>query len=303
MSYSLIDFAKTSKKSLLSLFEQSLSNKRNFTQSKFVSKMVGTAGLLFFEPSTRTRFSFQTACARQGVHPLVLDSYEGTSLEKGESIEDTILNLAAMKPLFFVIRCSDTVSLAEIVGTLKVPVINAGWGVKAHPTQALLDAVTLVENWGDLSGKKVLFVGDVLHSRVFGSHLELAKILGYEIAVCAPSEYRSNELSCTYFDDLDTAMDWAEAVIVLRVQNERHHQSGADQNRVNNYAEKYGMNTLRLKRLKQSGLLLHPGPINYGVELEKEVLKDSRSVVLQLVENGVFIREAIIQKILSGETI
>lgn len=309
MNKSLIDFSSLSSEFIFSLFRQASINKKNLAESisqqdVFNHKMRGTAGLLFFEPSTRTRFSFQTACARQGVHPLVMDSFQGTSLEKGESVEDTILNLAAMKPHFFIVRCADSIPLKEISDHLDIPIINAGWGVRAHPTQALLDIFTLFEKWNELSEKKILFIGDVKHSRVFSSHRQLAKILGYQLAFCAPDEFSFNENESTgllKFESVEEGLCWADAVVTLRVQNERHDLKQTRNTNLHNYASLYGINEKRTKLLKKEGLILHPGPINYGVEIEREVLKDSRSVVLQLVENGVFIREVIIQKILAKE--
>lgn len=300
MVQSLVDFQNLNQTQIFSIFHQSLKLKKS--KKDLLQTFCGTAGLLFFEPSTRTRFSFQTACIRQGVSPLVLDGASGTSLEKGESIEDTIFNLEAMGPLFFVVRCSDSVNLREISSQLKTPVINAGWGKQGHPTQALLDTVTLFEKWNTLEKKKILFVGDVRHSRVFASHQELSQIMGYQLGCCAPPEFSlspEKQKNVMPFDQLEQALEWADAVVTLRVQKERH---GSGLDLAENYRQKYGLSLDRARRyLKPEGLILHPGPINYGVEIEKNVLTDSRSVILQLVENGVFIREAVLQKVISGE--
>ena len=305
--FSLLDFQNLSSTQILSLIQTALDLKKRQAQAgRFLENrtIIGTAALLFFEPSTRTRFSFETACIRAGVAPLVMDSLAGSSLEKGESIEDTMLNLEAMRPLFFVVRCTDQTDLREISEKLKTPVINAGWGKKGHPTQALLDAATLFERWNDVRDKNILFVGDVSHSRVFNSHVELSKILGYRLGYCAPTEFGLGEFESfkagiKSFDQIRHALDWADAVITLRVQKERHDSvstaTGED------YRQRYGLNLDRAKLLKPSAVILHPGPINYGVEIEKNLLKDSRSVILQLVENGVFIREVLIKSVISGE--
>ncbi len=306
MIQSLLDFQNLNPEQIFSLIHSALELKKQQIKLGrfFVDRAImGTGALLFFEPSTRTRFSFETACIRAGVAPLIMDSLAGSSLEKGESIEDTLLNLEAMRPLFFVVRCTDRTDLAEIAGKLKTPVINAGWGKKGHPTQALLDATTLFEKWGELKGKNILFVGDVKHSRVFNSHLELSKILDYHLGFCAPTEFSLGEFESLKagvksFDQIRHALEWADAIITLRVQKERHDSVSAV--RGEDYRHRYGLNLDRAKLLKPSGVILHPGPINYGVEIEKELLKDSRSVILQLVENGVFIREVIIKSVISG---
>jgi aspartate carbamoyltransferase catalytic subunit len=298
---SLIELSHLNENKITQLFDKCIQLKKNFNaQSLPESKLKGVAVLLFFEASTRTRFSFEAACARAGVHPLILGGASGTSLEKGETMEDTVFNLEALRPLFFVIRCPDSLDLNSLQKQISVPILNAGWGMKGHPTQTLLDAVTLFERWGTLKNKKILFVGDIKHSRVVGSHLQLSKIMNYQIGYCAPKEllplYVKSDV--TIFDDLAEGLKWADAVVGLRVQKERHIDLIHEDNFISNYREKFGLNLKKLEYLKSDGLILHPGPINYGVELEKEVLKDPRSVILQLVENGAFMRETLVREIL-----
>ena len=295
---SVIDLKSANSNEIYSLFETAFKLKKDFQSHSIKAQPVkGLAALLFFEPSTRTRFSFESGCVRAGVHPLILSGAAGTSLEKDETLEDTILNIEAMKPLFFVIRAPDSLNMREILQEMNTPIINAGWGVQGHPTQALLDGATLFEKFGALENKKVLFVGDVKHSRVVSSHLELARVLKYKIAYACPQNFlpqkKSEDVTC--FENLDEGLKWADAVVALRVQKERHQGTTFS---VDDYRKNYGLNTHSLEVFKKDGLLLHPGPINYGVELEKEVLKDSRSVILKLVENGTFVREALIHQIL-----
>ena len=314
----MINFSQFSKNKIESLFEKSLQLKtltkaQDFseTTSSSQSEPLGrktseplvqagrgkTAALLFFEPSTRTRFSFEAACARAGYHPMVLDGGIGTSLEKGETVTDTILNIEALRPLFFVIRCNNDLNLQEVANGLSVPVINAGWGLQGHPTQALLDTLSLFEKWQTLAKKKILFVGDIKHSRVVASHFELSEILNYEIGICAPTEFlptSAKHENFKYFEKLEDGLDWADAVMALRVQKERHDGSFFD---VVNYRKKFGLNMDRLSLVSPETFIMHPGPINYGVELEKEVLNDRRSLILQQVENGVFLREALIRNL------
>lgn len=254
-----------------------------------------TLALLFFEASTRTRMSFESAGFRAGLGPLVFDGGHRTSLEKGETVEDSILNIAAMAPQFVVIRCGDDVDLRAIAQVLSRPVINAGWGMKGHPTQALLDALTMKLKWQTLSGKKLLIVGDIKHSRVASSHFEMAKTLGLEIGQCGPLDLLRPEAAHgnQIFSHLQSGLEWADAVMALRFQFERHDSS--IQLSKEDYRKQFGLSTQSLKALRPDGLVLHPGPINHGIELETEVLSDPRCQVLAQVQNGVYMREAILR--------
>lgn len=303
---SLITLNQLTQKNIGTLFSKTLELKKNFNQHALTSGIYhsgykGTAALLFFEPSTRTRFSFEAACSRAGYHPLILDGIAGTSLEKGETPEDTVLNIEAMRPLFFVIRSDDRFDMKAMEEKLSVPVINGGWGQRGHPTQALLDAATIFEKRGSLESQNILFVGDIKHSRVVSSHIELAKILGYQIGFCAPESMLPNPvpLSVKVFARLDEGLLWANAVMALRVQRERH-QEGANFS-IEDYRAQFGINLKKLEKLEKSGLVMHPGPVNYGVELESEILSDPRCVILNQVENGVFLREALIRNLVIGE--
>lgn len=251
-----------------------------------------TLALLFFEPSTRTRMSFESAAFRVGLGPLVFDGGHSTSLEKGETVEDSILNIDAMDPKFVVVRCGGEVDLAAISKKMQAPVINAGWGVKGHPSQGLLDCLTMRESFKkNLSGKKLLIVGDVKHSRVASSHFDMAKANGYEIGQCGPQEFlRSGEKS---FSDLKEGLQWADAVMALRFQFERHDSTVRLSKE--DYRAQYGLSPTSLKALRPDALIMHPGPINHGIELETEVLDDPRSRVLKQVQNGVYMREAILR--------
>lgn len=298
---SLINLDNLTKQKIDKLFSQAIALKNNFNQHQMTSGVYhsgykGTAALLFFEPSTRTRFSFEAACSRAGYHPLILDGGIGTSLEKGETIEDTIYNIREMRPLFFVVRCNDQVNLTEIDSKISEPVLNAGWGKQGHPTQALLDALTMFEKWNDLTNKNVLYIGDIKHSRVVSSHLELAQILNFNVGFCAPAEFLpTSELNVKSFQNLEEALAWADAVYLLRVQKERHDNENLFL--LEDYRDQYGLNINRVNRLRPDVMIMHPGPINYGVEIESEVLSDSRSFILKQVENGVFLREAIIRNL------
>lgn len=303
---SLIKLSQFDKNSADKLFSESLNLKKNFNKyslssGAYHSGYRGTAALLFFEPSTRTRFSFESACSRSGFHPLILDGSIGTSLEKGETVEDTIFNIHSMRPSFFVIRCNDLVDLDHIENQLNVPVINAGWGRRGHPTQALLDVLTIHEKLKTIENKNILFIGDVKHSRVVSSHLELSEKLNYNIGFCGPEGFFPDTISnsVTKFKKLSEALAWADVVVALRVQKERHDNENIFL--IEDYRDNYGLNNTSLKDLRPNCLIMHPGPINYGVEIELEILKDPRCVILDQVENGVFLREALIRKISEQE--
>lgn len=249
-----------------------------------------TGALLFFEASTRTRMSFETACVRMGVYPLLLDGAGGTSLEKGETLEDTVLNVEAMQPDFLVIRCGDDLDLKALSQKVSAPILNAGWGRKGHPSQALLDAYTIRKHLGTLQGQRVLIVGDVRHSRVASSHFELAQKLGYEIALCGPAEFLPERPVFRVFDKLADGLAWASVAMALRVQLERHSYKYS----LAEYRSSYGFTFDNLKTLSANALIMHPGPINHGTEMDTDVLQDARCVVLDQVRNGVFIRQALI---------
>lgn len=293
---SVIDLKSATSNEIYSLFESAMQLKNSFTGQKDIPQR-GIAALLFFEPSTRTRFSFEAACARSGVYPLVLSGAAGTSLEKDETLEDTILNIEAMQPLFFVIRAPDALNMREMAEKIHTPIINAGWGMQGHPTQALLDMLTVYENFKTLEGKKVLFVGDIKHSRVVSSHLELSRVLGYQVGYSCPASFLpySVDRDVMYFSQLKEGLQWADAVVALRVQKERH--AGAKFS-VEDYKAQFSINKATLEYLNTDSIIMHPGPINYGIELEKEVLQDPRSQILKLVENGAFVREALIRQVL-----
>lgn len=295
-SSALIEISNLDFPKIENLFLSALEFSKNSAAKNFAAK---TAALLFFEPSTRTRFSFETAAARLGLHPLLLDGAAGTSLEKGESVEDTVLNIAAMEPSAVVIRCGDDVDLYDLQKKIAMPILNAGWGKKAHPSQALLDALTMKACGRDFKKEKLLVIGDVKHSRVIGSHFQLAKILGYEIAVCGPKEFLPEGYAGLSFSHLEDGMAWATSVMALRVQHERHHEKFS----VATYREQFGLNFQKLKSWKSDGLVMHPGPVNYGVELDQDVNLDPRCKILEQVKWGAYLRQALLANVLSQKVV
>ncbi|UYL08974.1 aspartate carbamoyltransferase catalytic subunit [Bdellovibrio sp. SKB1291214] len=293
--HSILDLVSLEKEKIARLFSTADQLALNpFLPSKGFGK---TGALLFFEASTRTRMSFETACAQLGVHPLLLDGKSGSSLEKGETLEDTVLNVAAMKPAFVIIRSGDELDFNDISQKINMPVINAGWGKKGHPTQALLDAYTIRKHLGKVEGQKVLIVGDARHSRVAASHIELAKKLNYDVAFCGPAGFLPERSDVKAFGSLSEGLQWATVAMTLRVQLERHQT----QYSLADYRQNFGFTVQNLKDLSEKSLIMHPGPINQGTEMDTEVLqKDPRCRVLDQVSNGVLIRQAILLEVLGG---
>ncbi len=263
----------------------------------------GTCFLMFYEPSTRTKFSFETAALRAGFQPLSFFP-NATSVEKGESLLDTLLNLETYSPHVFVIRCGQDFDLKTVQLQIKTPIFNAGWGTQGHPTQALLDAFTIQESFGSIQGKKILFVGDVAHSRVFSSHIALAKILNYEVGICGPlnllNQYTSQVTSVNLpkFTSLTEGTAWADAVCFLRFQFERHtHEKILEDITQAKYHQQYGASKEWVSQLSREKRILHPGPVNVGIEMSREAMQDSRSLILEQSRNGVFMREALLRSL------
>lgn len=251
---------------------------------------------VFFEPSTRTRMSFQIAAERLGMSVVVMES-SSSSLVKGESLSDTIHNLAAMTPDALIVRYGQSPDLDHLLPKLAMPVINAGSGVSAHPTQGLLDAYTILKERGKIKGEKVLIIGDIVHSRVARSNYDVLIKLGAEVAFCGPENFLppAQDLNeAKKFSQLKEALEWCTVCMGLRIQLERHDAADLNSLSVDDYHSQFGLNERTLKFLKPDALILHPGPINVGVEFAHEVLKDSRSRILTQVSNGVLIRAAVL---------
>lgn len=252
---------------------------------------------LFFEPSTRTRSSFEIAAAALGAHVLNW-TVAGSSASKGESLLDTVRNLAAMGPAVLVVRHPSSGAAELVARAVKCAVINAGDGQHEHPSQGLLDAFTLLRRWGALRGKKVAIIGDVLHSRVARSNLYCLRTLGVEVVLCGPATLLPAEvgrLGALVTTELDDALDGADAVMMLRVQRERQTEALFPSER--EYHRRWGLTADRARALKAGALVLHPGPVNRGLELAPEVADGLQSVILEQVENGVAVRKAILEAV------
>jgi aspartate carbamoyltransferase catalytic subunit len=255
---------------------------------------------LFFEPSTRTRTSFELAGKRLSADTINF-SASTSSVTKGESLMDTVRNLQAMAPDIIVVRHPSAGAPHLIARTIPCPVINAGDGAHAHPTQALLDMFTVREKLGRLSGLKILIVGDIANSRVARSNIDGFTTMGSEVWVCGPGSLippgiEASGARVTY--DLDAALPAADVIMMLRIQLERG--SGTRFPSLREYSIRYGLNLSRLARTKPEALVMHPGPINRGVEISPEVADGPRSVILDQVENGVAVRMALLYLLCGG---
>jgi len=257
---------------------------------------------LFFEDSTRTRISFEAAAKRLSAD-VINFSAKGSSLSKGESLKDTALTLEAMGADAVVVRhwASGAPHLLANAGWSRSSVVNAGDGTHEHPTQALLDAFTMWRHLGDLDGRRVAIVGDVLHSRVARSNALLLKTLGAEVTLVAPPTLlpvgvESWPVTVSY--DLDAALPKADVVMMLRVQAERMNASFFPSAR--EYSRRYGLDAVRMATLADEAIVMHPGPMNRGMEIAAEVADSVRSTIVEQVGNGVSVRMAVLYLLLGG---
>jgi len=272
--------------------DQLLTLAAEFAQEPNVSRLSGRhVALLFAEPSTRTRLSFEVAARRLGGETYVLDP-QSSSMVKGETLVDTVRNLDAIGFRVLVVRHHRAGAAAVAARYFGGSVVNAGDGWHAHPTQALLDLFTLRQRLGDLSGRKVAIVGDVLHSRVAKSNVWTLSAAGAEVWLSGPAEWLRglDRYPAQVTDDLDAAIAGADAVMGLRVQKERMaHGVSFDA-----YVDRYQITEARLARSAPDAYYMHPGPINEGVEVTREVARGPRSLVLEQARNGVPVRMAVL---------
>jgi aspartate carbamoyltransferase catalytic subunit len=258
---------------------------------------------LFFEPSTRTRMSFQLAAQRLGAHVLNFD-VSTSSARKGETALDTMRNLEAMGVRGFVVRHHDDGAVAALAAAARpaTSLLNAGDGRSAHPTQGLLDMLTLRQAKGaDFPRLKVAIVGDVRHSRVARSDLHALRALGTrDVRVCGPVSLLPTDGAldgCNVMHDLDAALEGVDAVMMLRLQRERMEEGLVGS--LEDYHRDYGLTAARLRRAAPDAVVLHPGPVNRGVEISDEVADGAQSLILRQVANGVAVRRAVLEYLLA----
>lgn len=250
---------------------------------------------LFYENSTRTRISFELAEKRLSADTLNF-SASGSSVSKGETLLDTVNNILSMKVDMVVMRHSATGAPHFLAKHIPVAIVNAGDGINEHPTQALLDAFSIKEKLGKLEGKKIVLIGDIMHSRVALSNIYLLKKAGAEVMVAGPPtlipKYISQAFDIRVEYNLRKALEWCDVANVLRIQLERQNQVLFSSLR--EYSLAYGVNKRLLDSLNKEIVILHPGPINRGVEINSDVADSNQSIILQQVENGVAVRMAVL---------
>jgi aspartate carbamoyltransferase catalytic subunit len=257
-----------------------------------------TIANMFFENSTRTKLSFELAEKRLSAD-VVNFSASGSSVSKGETLIDTVNNILAMKVDMVVMRHPNPGAHQFLSQHVNTTIINAGDGTHEHPTQALLDAYSMREKLGDLSGKRILIIGDIKHSRVALSNIFCLQKLGAEVMVCGPSTLipkHINELGVQVSHNLDEALAWCDVANMLRIQLERQ---GSDNHVANfpslrEYSMRFGLSKAHLDKLDKKIIVMHPGPINRGVEISSDVADSEHSIILDQVENGVAVRMAVI---------
>jgi aspartate carbamoyltransferase catalytic subunit len=258
---------------------------------------------LFFEASTRTRTSFEIAAKRLGADAVSI-SASGSSVSKGESLVDTLNTLAAMRPNAIVMRHSASGAPHFLARHLPIPIINAGDGTHEHPTQALLDARTILDRRPKLEGLRVAIIGDIAHSRVARSNVHLLSKFGADIVLCGPAPLLPPELQqiapgVTLTNDICEAIRQADVIMMLRVQLERQHESSFP---AGEYFQFFGLRLEHIELAKPDVIVMHPGPINRGRELSSEVADSQRSVILNQVENGISVRMAVLERIIGEQT-
>jgi aspartate carbamoyltransferase catalytic subunit len=260
-----------------------------------------TVATMFFEPSTRTKLSFEKAAKALSADTMSF-SPSTSSLSKGESLKDTVLTVQAMGTDAMVVRHKATGAPWRVAEWVDQPVLNAGDGAHQHPTQALLDALTIRQRFGTLDGLRIGIVGDIRHSRVARSDVFAFSTLGAEVTMVGPRTLLptdSNGWPAAATENLDEMLTELDVVYLLRVQAERGGASVFPS--LSEYTARYGMTRERFSRLKPDSVVLHPGPMNRGVEIAAEVADDERSLILQQVANGVAVRMAVLFRLLGGE--
>ena len=282
------------KADVMSIIEvASLFKKNNKEKNKNIPILNGRTIInLFFEPSTRTLISFEVAAKRLGADMINMN-IEGSSLRKGETLIDTADTLNAMNPDLVIIRHGSSGSIEEISSRLKCPIISAGEGTEEHPTQALLDAYTIQDNQKKFEEITVSICGDIEHSRVARSNYHLLKKMGSKIRFVTPDYFKPKDLDSydvEYFNNLEKGIHGADVIIMLRLQKERMHEALIS---TDDYYKEFGLTKNIIQNAKKDVIVMHPGPINRGIEIDSDVADGPNSVILDQVSAGISIRMAI----------
>ncbi len=264
-----------------------------FANKKLTPNLEGkVVANLFFEPSTRTQYSFEMAELRLNIKPLNFTA-ETSSVLKGETLYDTVKTFEAIGVDGLVIRHPENNYFEELVKHLNVPIFNGGDGSGNHPTQSLLDLLTIYQEFGRFEGLKVAIAGDVVHSRVAHTNIEVMRRLGMDVVLVAPEQFQEPGYE---WHELDEVLTDVDVLMLLRVQHERH-ESGMNLSK-EAYHERYGLTVAREKLMKQGAIIMHPAPFNRDVEIASEVVECDRSRIFKQMENGVYVRMAVLNWLL-----
>ena len=248
---------------------------------------------LFFEPSTRTHYSFETAELKLGCKTMNFEA-ETSSMKKGETLYDTVKTFESLGVDAVVIRHREDEYYKQLEN-IKIPILNGGDGTKDHPSQSLLDLYTIKEEFGHFEGLKVLIVGDIKHSRVAHSNIKIMERLGMKVYTSGPEEFKDDDLE---FVDFNEYLPQVDVVMLLRIQLERHSEKiNIDKD---DYNSKYGLNKNNVNKMKESAIIMHPAPFNRNVEISDDVVECNKSRIFKQIENGVFVRMAMIEKVLES---
>lgn len=255
----------------------------------------GVVANLFFEPSTRTQYSFLMAEQKLGLNTMDF-SAQTSSVQKGETLYDTVKTFEAIGVDAVVIRHPQNNYFDELIGKIDIPILNGGDGSGNHPTQSLLDLLTIYQEYGRFEGLKIAIVGDIAHSRVAHTNIEVMTRLGMDVHLVAPAQFQEPGYD---WEELDEVLEDMDIVMLLRVQHERH--DGTMVLTKDEYHQKYGLTVEREKRMKEGAIIMHPAPFNRGVEIADEVVECNRSRIFKQMSNGVFIRMACLHRSLKNK--
>lgn len=293
---SLASFSSTELQALLSRSQFFFSHQHQPDKINHLlkNKIIANA---FYEPSTRTRCSFEVAAKRLGAE-VVNFSPENSSVKKGETVYDTLKTLEAHGVDAIVLRHADDHVFEQLKGSFKIPLINAGAGKHEHPSQGLLDLLTIEQEFKVLAGLKVAVCGDIKHSRVAGSLMVAAEKFGFEVLLCGPSELLPQPTSkYVKVADFDEVLPQVDAMMMLRIQFERHESLELDPI---SYHRQFGLNPARAKKLKPQAIIMHPGPFNRDVEISSDLVEHTQSRIFKQMSNGVYSRMAVLEWALGG---
>ena len=287
----IVSLEKLSKEEIFALLDEA----QEYADGKKIDyKGEKTVACLFFEPSSRTHYSFEKAALNLGCKTQNLD-VNNSSVQKGETLYDTAKLFECLGNDALVIRHSDNGYYNQLEN-IQIPILNAGDGTGQHPSQSLLDLLTIRQEFGHFEGLKVVIVGDVKHSRVAHSNFKIMQRLGMEVYTSGPLEYKEDELNYVDFESIIPNVD---VVMLLRVQHERHTSNMSLSKE--EYHEKYGLNKERVAKMKDNAIIMHPAPFNRNVEIADDVVECEKSRIFKQMQNGVFVRMAMIHKVLGDE--